>query len=343
VIQRSTITAPPDAEAVVRAQGKMLIESSLVIGGGNPWTLETRGGAFTVRGSTIDRSLPGVVDPPEVIPGEEVPRSAVSGNAVIDSSIVLGELDSGPISCTNSNVASTVVAAGPETGAIDCPAGPSRPSGNFTTPPSALFVSGPGGDYRLRAGAPAIDAGGPLAPGESATDRAGAPRVQGAGRDQGAHERTPVIVPPPPLADTIAPRLLAARFAPATFAITRASAARASRVRRGSTLRFGLSEPASVRIRIERQAAGRRSRGRCRKPVPRLRRARRCKRWVTVRGAVLSRDGLTAGSRRIAFSGRFAGRALKRGRYRAVITAIDGAGNRSSPARPRFRIVRRVL
>jgi hypothetical protein len=40
------------------------------------------------------------------------------------------------------------------------------------------------------------------------------------------------------------------------------------------------------------------------------------------------------------FSGKIAKRALRPGRYRAVIRATDAAGNVSAPARLRFRIVR---
>ena len=45
------------------------------------------------------------------------------------------------------------------------------------------------------------------------------------------------------------------------------------------------------------------------------------------------------GANRLKFSGRIGRRALKRGRYRAVITATDAAGNRSAPRRVKFRIV----
>jgi hypothetical protein len=43
----------------------------------------------------------------------------------------------------------------------------------------------------------------------------------------------------------------------------------------------------------------------------------------------------------VPFSGRLGRRALKPGRYRAVIAATDAAGNKSSTVTLTFRIVRR--
>ena len=41
------------------------------------------------------------------------------------------------------------------------------------------------------------------------------------------------------------------------------------------------------------------------------------------------------------FSGRIGRKALKPGRYRALITATDGAGNKSKTKQLKFRVVRR--
>jgi hypothetical protein len=46
-----------------------------------------------------------------------------------------------------------------------------------------------------------------------------------------------------------------------------------------------------------------------------------------------------AGKNRMRFSGRVRGRALARGRYRAVVQAIDAAGNRAAPRRVSFTVV----
>ncbi len=86
------------------------------------------------------------------------------------------------------------------------------------------------------------------------------------------------------------------------------------RPRRGATrFRFRLSETADVRIVVKR-------RGR--------------------RVGTLRRGDRPAGTNAIAFSGRFRGRALKPGRYVAVLTATDAAGNRSRPRSIRFTVLR---
>jgi plastocyanin len=105
----------------------------------------------------------------------------------------------------------------------------------------------------------------------------------------------------------------------------------------GSAFRFQLSEPARVRIVIERLLPGRRLGGRCSEPSARNRGAPRCIRSVVV--ATLVRSNRTAGSNTIAFSGRVGRRALRPGRYRATLSATDAAGNRSRPKRRSFRIV----
>jgi hypothetical protein len=53
----------------------------------------------------------------------------------------------------------------------------------------------------------------------------------------------------------------------------------------------------------------------------------------------LRRQG-SAGSNRLTFRGRLAGRELRAGGYRLRIVATDAAGNRSSAVIVRFRIVR---
>jgi hypothetical protein len=117
------------------------------------------------------------------------------------------------------------------------------------------------------------------------------------------------------LADRTPPALGRVTLAPARFAVARAATARTA-VRRGSTVRFALSEPAAVTLRIERLAGGRR------------------------RAAATLRRSARAGANRVRFSGRIGRRALRRGRYRLTVRAIDGAGNRSAARRAVFHIVR---
>ena len=96
----------------------------------------------------------------------------------------------------------------------------------------------------------------------------------------------------------------------------------ARRVPRGSVFRFRLSEPATVKIRLDRRRrAGRRT--------------------VYRRVGVLTRRGRRAGANSVRFSGRVRRRALKVGAYRATLRATDPAGNRSRPRTTTFRIVPR--
>ena len=96
---------------------------------------------------------------------------------------------------------------------------------------------------------------------------------------------------------------------------------------------FRLSVPAEALFKVQRRLPGRRVRGRCVKPRPRNRRARRCTRWVARKGS-FNVTGV-AGENRFRFTGRLRGRKLPPGRYRLVGTA---AGSRKTAS---FRIVRR--
>ena len=114
--------------------------------------------------------------------------------------------------------------------------------------------------------------------------------------------------------------------------------ARPARVRRGRpvTFRFGLSEAADTQLKILRVLPGRREGRACRKPTKRNRKARRCTRRVLVR--TFKGKG-SAGANRMRFSGKVRGHALLKGRYEAVLSATDAAGNRSVPRRISFRVI----
>ncbi len=112
----------------------------------------------------------------------------------------------------------------------------------------------------------------------------------------------------------------------------------ARRTRAGTAFRFGLSTAADVTITLQRRAAGRRVGKTCRKPTRSLRNRPACVRFV--KRGLLTRGGLAAGRRRVAFSGRVGRRALRPGRYRAVLRASNAAGT-SAPVRLAFTIVRR--
>ena len=131
-----------------------------------------------------------------------------------------------------------------------------------------------------------------------------------------------------------APVLSALTLTPATFAAARSGG---STARRGGVLvRYRLSEPAGVRFTVQRALPGVRRSGACRARRASDRGARRCTRFVAVRGS-FSQTG-RAGDNRVRFSGRLAGRALKVGRHRLTVLATDAGGRRSIAVRAGFRI-----
>jgi hypothetical protein len=223
------------------------------------------------------------------------------------------------------------------------------PSTNVATGPSvhfggagvtntgdARFVAPAEGDYRLQPGSPLVDAGDPSS--AQGLDLDGHKLVADgngdgtARRDLGAFELQPGPAGSGPVSgnqhgggrsgdalapDTQAPMIGDFRATPSTFAVARARTAASARVRRGTRFRFTVSEPSRVALRIQRVRAGRRPR-----TVARLDRT------------------AVSGSNRVRFTGRVGRRVLRPGRYRAVLTATDGGGNRSPRRTARFRIVR---
>jgi hypothetical protein len=104
----------------------------------------------------------------------------------------------------------------------------------------------------------------------------------------------------------------------------------------GTTFRWTLSEPATVKVAIAQRVAGKRSGKRCVVPSRKLRRHAPCTR-------VLARVGLArhakAGAGSLSFSGRWGTHRLAPGSYQATLTAADAGGNRSGAVTIRFRVV----
>jgi hypothetical protein len=198
---------------------------------------------------------------------------------------------------------------------------------NVSNVGDAAFVNAAGGDYHLLPGSPLIDAGDPAA--AQGLDLDGNPLVTDgngdgtARRDIGAFEAAaePGGGRPggPRGPYTQAPLITGFRATPSLFAIGRASTPRAARTHHGTRFRYTLSERAKVSLKIQRRLRGRHAR------------------YRTV--ARLTRSG-KAGVNLTRFTGRIGKRALRPGRYRARITAIDAAANRSAPRTTRFRIAR---
>jgi hypothetical protein len=129
--------------------------------------------------------------------------------------------------------------------------------------------------------------------------------------------------------DAGAPQLFGLAVKPGKVLAARAAA------RQGATISYVLSQPARVAFRVDRALAGRRSRGKCRKPTRRNRRGRRCVRYRRL-AAGFEQNGVL-GTNSLRFSGRLGGKRLKAGRYRLVAVASGFAGD-SRRATRTFRV-----
>ena len=146
-----------------------------------------------------------------------------------------------------------------------------------------------------------------------------------------------------PAADVLKPALGGLSLSRSRFAAATSGAAfGAGRKRRGAPvgtkLSFTLSEPSSVRFRVQRKTSGRRVSGRCKARTRANRKRRRCTLWKRVSGSFTFPG--KAGRNRLTFRGRVGGRKLKVGSYRLIATATDPAKNSSAPKNRAFRIVR---
>jgi hypothetical protein len=118
--------------------------------------------------------------------------------------------------------------------------------------------------------------------------------------------------------DQTSPLVAGFRFRPRRFHRGRSLPTLFAALAHRTNIRFSLSEAATIRIRFQRRSRGR---------------------YRTVRGSIKMQA--ESGASRIRFSGRLSRRLqLRPGRYRAVLAAKDAAGNSSTKARARFRLLR---
>lgn len=178
-------------------------------------------------------------------------------------------------------------------------------------------------------------AGGAHAVTVTATDAAGNSSSQ-----SGTVDVAPGLVPPGSGA-RVAPVLSGLSLSAKTFRVGKAATAISANARRrkvptGTTIRFRLDKAATVAIKIERSLPGRKRGKRCVAPTKKLKRAKRCTRYVKM--GTLTRKGL-AGADKVTFSGRIGKRALKPGRYRMTLVPSASGATGSSKA-IKFKIVR---
>jgi hypothetical protein len=143
----------------------------------------------------------------------------------------------------------------------------------------------------------------------------------------------PITPPPGPALDRTAPSLAGLSAKPRSFRTRRRAGVAA-----GTTVRFRLSEAATVRLGLERATTGRRVGGGCVRQTRSNRSRRACVRYVVVRGVLIKK--LLAGAARVRFDGRLGGKRVASGRYRLVLVATDAAGNASPARRAAVRVLR---
>jgi hypothetical protein len=109
--------------------------------------------------------------------------------------------------------------------------------------------------------------------------------------------------------------------------------------RKGTQVLYAISKSARARFTVKRARVGRRVSGECRKRTAENRRARRCTRYVRLRGSMLLQG--VEGENRFGFRGRWHGKTLRPGRYKLIAAAMDANGILGKPKVARFRILRR--
>jgi uncharacterized repeat protein (TIGR01451 family)/CSLREA domain-containing protein len=159
----------------------------------------------------------------------------------------------------------------------------------------------------------------------------------GVGNQQpGAGNQQPGMGNQQPVIDLSIPPAFTGRLSlkPSSFPAANAgpSAARAT----GTTVRYTLTEPASVTFTVQQQRPGRKVGKRCAKPTKTNSNKRKCTRPVTLQGSFRRASAL--GRNSFHFTGRLAGKKLKPGHYKLVGTATNSAGKRSKALAASFRI-----
>ena len=127
-------------------------------------------------------------------------------------------------------------------------------------------------------------------------------------------DRSGVVAPPPP-----PPPTPGAGVGATDVTVPQLRNLQIGKLRRGrsTTVRYSLSEPATVTFTIERRVKSR---------------------WVKLRGSF--RHAGKSGSNSLSFKGRLNGRKLRIGSYRLVAVARDKAGNQAPPKKVTFKVVR---
>ena len=137
--------------------------------------------------------------------------------------------------------------------------------------------------------------------------------------------------------DVTRPVISRVRARPRAFTAQAGALDLAKRRKKGTKFSYRVSEPARVSFTIERPTVGRKVGRKCRRRTNANRGKRACTLYRRV--GSFSQSGAT-GRNSKKFSGKLRSRALRAGRYRAMLRATDPAGNRSKRKSVRFRVIR---
>jgi CSLREA domain-containing protein len=191
---------------------------------------------------------------------------------------------------------------------------------------------GPTDTRALSPFSPALNRGGAICP---STDQRGVRRPQGPACDIGAFELVPAAAKPvvQAPAPNVAPTISKAKLSKKSF---RAKAKKPKKP--GTTLTFTLSEAATVKLRIERAASGRRVAGKCKAKTRKNAKSRKCTLYRKLKGGFTIKA--KKGKNKFRLTGKLRGKRLKAGRYRLVIGATDSGRLRAKTKRLKFRVLR---
>jgi hypothetical protein len=149
--------------------------------------------------------------------------------------------------------------------------------------------------------------------------------------------------PPPPTTtptataavDRTPPVVSSAGVSPTKFAVKLARQKHRRGVKYGSTLKFQLSERATVVGSVALKSTGRLVGKTCKKQTGSNRKKKKCTLWVS-KGSM--KQASVAGTSKVQFTGRVSGHNLAKGSYRVQLVATDPSGNKSRTLTLNFAI-----
>jgi hypothetical protein len=147
----------------------------------------------------------------------------------------------------------------------------------------------------------------------------------------------PAPPPPPPPPPVVALSVSSLKLSPRSFKAAPKGASISKKAKAGSTVAYSVSAASSTKFTVESVQTGRKKGKKCVKQTGGNKRAKKCTRYVVVRGSF--KRAAKRGGNKFHFSGRVGGKKLKPGKYRLVALATVGT-RKSKLKRADFKIVR---